>query len=79
MVELMLWTWAWTIAGCFALHVHSGQIKREMGLLEVAVLVVAWPWWLSHYRGGAHRSRKDNNPSVVPVRIEPPHKKPRKR
>lgn len=79
MAEFMVWTWIWTIAGCFALYVHSDQIKRDTGWLEVAVLVVAWPWWLSHYKRGAHRDGTDNVPSVIPVRIETPHKKPRKR
>lgn len=79
MADVVLWTWLWTIAGCFALYVHSDQIKRDASLLEVVFLVVAWPWWLSHYKTSVRREGEDKNPSVVPVRIEAPHRKPRKR
>jgi hypothetical protein len=67
MLIVVLCIWMWVLAGCFALLMYAEQCQRANNLLEVALLALAWPWWLSHYSHGARDDARQRDYAVVPV------------
>lgn len=78
MIELDTLLWVWLIAGGIALLVHVHDLPRDADWKSVLLLVVAWPWWLSHYSNVSRRNDRRED-RLAPVRVEVVHRKRRKR
>jgi membrane protein implicated in regulation of membrane protease activity len=76
MVDLMLLVWVWTTVGCIAIYAHGDSLTEEVTLLTMLLLVLTWPWWLSHHRAG---ERSDRPAELVPIRIHVRDKNKRER
>jgi len=78
MTEWMLIFWVWIIAGCFALYIRGDRLTEAPNLLTTLFLVLAWPLWLSHYKGQQRGSQQQDDKTLVPIRITVREKSRRK-
>lgn len=78
MIEIDTLMWIWLIVGGIVALVHVQDLPDDADFKTLLLLVVAWPWWLSHYRVDARRNGRSQD-RLAPVRIEMEDRKRRKR
>ena len=78
MTEWMLILWVWIVAGCFAFFIRGNRLTEVPDILTTLFLVLAWPVWLSHYKGQHRGYQQQDDKVLVPIRITAREKTRRK-